>query len=66
LIQELSGRTLRSNRSTPSAIAKHLAVQDVACGAETLRYGAKGEGPSIYLRDPEGNGIELKGPPTDG
>ena len=32
---------------------------------ETLRYGAEGNGPSIYLRDPEGNGIELKGPVTD-
>jgi glyoxylase I family protein len=27
------------------------------------RYGAEGEGPSIYLTDPEGNVIELKGPP---
>lgn len=27
------------------------------------RYGADGFGPSIYLRDPEGNRIELKGPP---
>src|ERR1700674_2731677 len=26
---------------------------------------AECEGPSIYLRDPEGNGLELKGPPTD-
>jgi glyoxylase I family protein len=48
-----------------AAIAKHLAGQGVACGAETLRYGAEGNGPSIYLRDPEGNGIELKGPVTD-
>jgi glyoxylase I family protein len=40
----------------------HLAKHHVACGAETLRYGAEGEGPSIYVRDPEGNGIELKGP----
>jgi glyoxylase I family protein len=24
------------------------------------RYGAEGEGPSLYIRDPEGNGIELK------
>jgi glyoxylase I family protein len=46
------------------AIASHLAGQDVAYGAEALRYGAEGNGPSIYLRDPEGNGIELKGPPT--
>lgn len=27
------------------------------------RYGADGFGLSIYLRDPEGNRIELKGPP---
>jgi catechol 2,3-dioxygenase-like lactoylglutathione lyase family enzyme len=27
------------------------------------RYGAEGDGPSIYLADPEGNTIELKGPP---
>ena len=27
------------------------------------RYGAEGEGPSIYVTDPEGNTIELKGPP---
>ena len=27
------------------------------------RYGALGSGPSQYLRDPEGNRVELKGPP---
>jgi catechol 2,3-dioxygenase-like lactoylglutathione lyase family enzyme len=27
------------------------------------RYGADGDGPSIYLADPEGNNLELKGPP---
>ncbi|HSS66181.1 MAG TPA: VOC family protein, partial [Gammaproteobacteria bacterium] len=27
------------------------------------RYGAEGSGPSIYIRDPEGNTVELKGPP---
>jgi glyoxylase I family protein len=27
------------------------------------RYGAEGEGPSIYVADPEGNVVELKGPP---
>jgi hypothetical protein len=27
------------------------------------RNGAEGEGPSIYLHDPEGNMVELKGPP---
>ncbi len=28
------------------------------------RYGAQGEGPSVYLDDPEGNTVELKGPPS--
>lgn len=27
-------------------------------------FGAEGEGPSVYLQDPEGNTIELKGPPA--
>ena len=27
------------------------------------RYGADGDGPSVYLSDPEGNNLELKGPP---
>jgi catechol 2,3-dioxygenase-like lactoylglutathione lyase family enzyme len=27
------------------------------------RYGAEGDGPSIYVADPEGNNLELKGPP---
>jgi glyoxylase I family protein len=53
---------LRIEPFDQAAITKHLAKHHVACGAETLRYGAEGEGPSIYLRDPEGNGIELKGP----
>lgn len=29
---------------------------------EGPRYGAEGTGPSIYVRDPEGNIVELKGP----
>ena len=39
----------------------------VTAGVETIgepmvRYGARGYGPSIYCRDPEGNVVELKGP----
>ena len=30
------------------------------------RYGADGDGPSIFFQDPEGNGVELKGPPPEG
>ena len=32
-------------------------------GVIVSRYGAEGDGPSIYLTDPEGNNLELKGPP---
>ena len=55
---------LRVEPFDAAAIAKHLAEQEVVCGAETLRNGAEGWGPSIYLHDPEGNGVELKGPAT--
>ena len=45
------------------AIAAHLARHGHAAGPVERRYGAEGEGPSIYLSDPEGNVVELKGPP---
>jgi catechol 2,3-dioxygenase-like lactoylglutathione lyase family enzyme len=45
-----------------AAIASHLQAHGVEPGSLANRYGAEGEGPSIYLRDPEGNGVELKGP----
>jgi catechol 2,3-dioxygenase-like lactoylglutathione lyase family enzyme len=44
------------------AINRHLAAHGVAAGEVVQRYGAEGTGPSIYLRDPEGNTVELKGP----
>lgn len=46
-------------------IRAHLAAHDVQAGALESRYGAEGEGPSIYLADPEGNTVELKGPPSN-
>jgi glyoxylase I family protein len=45
------------------AIIAFLRGRQVACGPVESRYGAEGEGPSIYVQDPEGNTIELKGPP---
>ncbi len=45
-------------------IRSQLSAAGVAAGKVESRYGAEGEGPSIYLSDPEGNTIELKGPPT--
>lgn len=54
---------LRVEPFDPAAIAAHLAANGVEPGAVARRYGAEGEGPSLYLSDPEGNGVELKGPP---
>lgn len=34
-------------------------------GEVGMRYGALGSGPSVYIRDPDGNMVELKGPPED-
>jgi hypothetical protein len=45
------------------ALSAHLRAHGVEPGEIGLRYGAEGEGPSMYLSDPEGNVIELKGPP---
>ena len=47
-----------------AAIVRHLEAHGVAPGPVESRYGAEGTGPSIYLSDPEGNVVELKGPPT--
>src|SRR3990172_1346393 len=40
----------------------HLAAHGVAPGDVAQRYGALGMGPSMYVRDPDGNVVELKGP----
>jgi glyoxylase I family protein len=45
-------------------IRSHLEARGVEVGEIATRYGAKGEGPSIYIRDPDGNTVELKGPPS--
>lgn len=43
---------LRQNGADPAPVAS--------------RYGAEGQGPSIYVADPEGNMVELKGPSEPG
>ena len=47
------------------AIVAHLKRHGVAVGDIRPRFGAEGNGISIYLTDPEGNTVELKGP-SDG
>ena len=41
----------------------HLAAHGVGAGVVEMRYGAEGHGPSMYINDPDGNTVELKGPP---
>ena len=43
------------------AITEHLKRHGVEPSAVRQVYGAEGLGPSIYLDDPEGNTVELKG-----
>jgi catechol 2,3-dioxygenase-like lactoylglutathione lyase family enzyme len=47
-----------------AALRRHLAAHQVDAGPIAMRFGAEGEGPSMYLSDPEGNVVELKGPPA--
>ena len=54
---------LRVDPFDRDAILAHLAAHGVRVGEFGSRYGAEGEGPSQYLFDPEGNVVELKGPP---
>lgn len=55
---------LRVEPFDEAAIRAHLARHGVAAGETASRFGAEGEGPSIYISDPEGNTVELKGPPA--
>ena len=45
-------------------IRAHLAAHGVTVTESGQRYGAQGDGPSVYIRDPDGNTVELKGPPA--
>lgn len=54
---------LRVDPFERDAIVAYLRARGVRLGEFGSRYGAEGEGPSQYLFDPEGNMVELKGPP---
>jgi len=49
-----------------AALAEHLRRHGVEVGEVRERYGAEGYGPSLYICDPDGNTVELKGPATRG
>jgi catechol 2,3-dioxygenase-like lactoylglutathione lyase family enzyme len=48
------------------ALTAHLRRHDIDPGEVRRRYGAEGYGSSIYITDPDGNTVELKGPPEPG
>lgn len=54
---------LRVEPFDEAGIRRHLAAHGIEAGPLASRYGAEGAGPSLYVTDPEGNVVELKGPP---
>lgn len=57
---------LRVDPFDAEAICAHLRRHGVQAdpNAVSERYGADGYGPSLYIKDPDGNVVELKGPPV--
>jgi catechol 2,3-dioxygenase-like lactoylglutathione lyase family enzyme len=53
---------LRIDAFDAGALAAHLRAHGIEPGEVGTRYGAEGSGPSMYVRDPDGNVVELKGP----
>jgi len=52
---------LQLARFDEAELRAHLAAHGVEPGEVAERYGALGMGPSLYVRDPDGNVVELKG-----
>jgi glyoxylase I family protein len=52
-------------RFDAAQIFAHLDAHGVEHSDVAQRYGANGTGPSIYVKDPDGNTVELKGPATE-
>ncbi|KWR89377.1 VOC family protein [Cupriavidus sp. IDO] len=56
---------LRIDPFDADALRAWLAQHGVQASAVEQRFGAEGKGPSLYVQDPDGNVVELKGPPED-
>ena len=54
---------LRIEPFDEAELRAHLTAHGVEVGEVARRYGAEGQGPSLYIQDPDGNTVELKGPP---
>ena len=55
---------LRVDPWDETAIRADLGTHGITPEPSKPRFGADGAGPSFYLTDPDGNTIELKGPPA--
>jgi len=56
---------LRVEPYDEAAIRAHLAAHGIDAPEAVPRFGAEGDGPSIYIAVPDGNTVELKGPPFE-
>lgn len=56
---------LRVEPFDEAALRSHLEAHGLTASDVGTRYGADGSGPSLYIEDPEGNVVELKGAPTE-
>lgn len=54
---------LRLETFDEATLREQLAKHGIEPGEVARRYGAEGDGPSMYVKDPDGNTVELKGPP---
>ena len=55
---------LRIEPFDEQALIRHLAFHKLdPTGPVSNNFGAEGVGPSLYINDPDGNLVELKGPP---
>jgi len=48
-----------------SQLRSHFRKFDVDVSTLLNNWGGDGRGPSVYVRDPAGNKVEVKGPPTE-
>ena len=53
---------LRIEPFEEDSLRAHLKAHGVEAGDVHMNYGSEGNGPSLYISDPEGNVVELKGP----
>jgi len=51
---------LQLRQISTADLTQHLAKFNLGLGQFENRYGAQGFGPSLYIKDPEGNIVELK------